>query len=215
KSSGGGSTGTPASSSAGSSGATTLDSLVSKAKAIDTGYFEATWNIQGNITEEKCWKKGNMVKIVQAEQFGEKKTKVDIIDMSKGIGYSYFVGQSEAVKAIYEVKDPSEYANPFNIIGPFTLGSGAGSAPVIEIAGNETVDGVNCSVITVTADGKVLAKIWVSEDGLKRKSEMLYYGFPRTTVYKNYKIGGPISDSEFDLPAGMTVNEDVSVTITE
>lgn len=102
------------------------------------------------------------------------------------------------------------------LIGPFTLGFGeAGSAPVIEIAGNEKVNGVDCYVITVTVDGKVLAKIWVSEDGLKRKSEMLYYGFPMTTVYKNYKIGGPISDSEFDLQAGMTVNEDFTVTITE
>jgi len=212
---GGNSQEVPANGGAGSSETSNLDSLVSKAKAIDTGYFEATWDIQGNITEEKCWKKGNMVKIVQKEMFGEKRTKVDIINLSKGISYSYFEGQSEAVKGIYDVKDPSEYANPFNIIGPFTLGSGAESAPVIEITGNETVDGINCSVITVTADGKVLAKIWVSGDGLKRKSEMIYYGFQRTIVYKNYKIGGPISDSEFDLPAGMTVNEDFTVTITE
>jgi hypothetical protein len=198
-----------------SEGGASLNSLISKAKAIDTGYFEGTWDIQGNITEEKCWKKGNMVKIVQKEMFGEKRTKVDILDMSKGIGYSYFEGQSEAVKTIYEVKDPSEYINPFNIIGPSSLGSEAESAPVTEITGNETVDGINCSVITVTADGKVFAKIWVSEDGLKRKSEMPYFGFQRTTVYKNYKIGGAISDSEFELPDGMTINEDISVTITE
>jgi len=213
KSSGGGSSGTQANSGAGSAGAITLDSLISKAKAIDTGYFEATSDIQGNITEEKYWKKGNMVKIVQAEQFGEKRTKVDIIDLSEGISYSYFEGQSQAVKGIYEVKDPSEYANPFNIIGPF--GSGGESAPVIKIDGTETIDGVKCYIITVTVDGTVLQKIWVSEDGLKRKSEMLYYGYQKTTVYKNYKIGGPISDSEFDLPAGMTVDEDFIVTITE
>jgi hypothetical protein len=36
-----------------------------------------------------------------------------------------------------------------------------------------------------------------------------------TTSYKNYKIGGPISDSEFELPPGMTVDEDITVTITE
>ena len=216
KSSGGGSSATQTGSGAGTAGAATLDSLMSKAKAIDIGYFEATSDIQGNITEGKYWKKGDMVKIVQTEQFGEKQTKVDIIDMSKGISYSYFEGQSQAVKGIYDVKDPSAYANPFNIIGPFTLGSGeAESAPVIEIAGNEKVNGVDCYVITVTVDGKVLAKIWVSEDGLKRKSEMIYYGFPMTTVYKNYKIGGSISDSEFDLPAGMTINEDFTVTITE
>ena len=213
KSSGGGSSGTQTG--GGSSGTITLESLVSKAKAIDTGYFEATSNVQGYITEEKYWKKGNMVKVVQAEQFDEKRTKVDIIDMSKGISYSYFVGQSQAVKGIYEVRDPSEYANPFNIIGPFTLGSGGGSAPVIKIDGTETIDGVKCYIITVTVDGTVLAKIWVSEDGLKRKSEMIYYGYQKTTVYKNYKIGGPINDSEFDFPAGMTINEDITVTITE
>lgn len=36
-----------------------------------------------------------------------------------------------------------------------------------------------------------------------------------TTVYKNYKIGGPISDSVFQLPLGMTVDENISVTITD
>ena len=210
KSSGGGSSGTQTG--GGSSGTITLESLVSKAKAIDTGYFEATSNVQGYITEEKYWKKGNMVKVVQAEQFDEKRTKVDIIDMSKGISYSYFVGQSQAVKGIYEVRDPSEYANPFNFTGPYTQGS---PAPDIKITGNETVDGVNCYVITVTAEGTVLAKIWVGEDGLVRKKEMLYFGYQKTTVYKNYKIGGPINDSEFDLPAGMTINEDFVVTITE
>jgi len=48
---------------AGTAGAATLDSLMSKAKAIDIGYFEATSDIQGNITEGKYWKKGDMVKI--------------------------------------------------------------------------------------------------------------------------------------------------------
>ena len=44
-------------------GAATLDTLISKAKAIDIGYFEATSDVQGNITEGKYWKKGDMVKI--------------------------------------------------------------------------------------------------------------------------------------------------------
>ncbi|HHW46998.1 MAG TPA: hypothetical protein GXX14_00060 [Clostridiaceae bacterium] len=60
-----------------------------------------------------------------------------------------------------------------------------------------------------------LAKIWVSKDGQKRRSETSYFGFWMKTEYKNYKIGGPISDSEFDLSAGMTINEDLTVIIIE
>jgi hypothetical protein len=44
---------------------------------------------------------------------------------------------------------------------------------------------------------------------------MPYFGFQRITVYRNYKIGGTISDDEFKLPSGVKVNEDFSVTITE
>ncbi len=153
-----------------------------------------------------------MVKIVIKES--DNKTKIDILDMSKGISYSYFEGSAEAVKGVYAVKDPSEYINPFNITGPFILGSAEESA-VVKIIGNETVDDINCYVIAITVDGEICAKIWVSEDGLKRKSETPYFGFPMVTVYKNYKIGGTISDSEFELPPGMTINEDISVTITE
>ncbi len=134
--------------------------------------------------------------------------------MSKGISYSYFEGQSEAVRGVYEVSDPSAYINPFNITGPFILGS-AEESVVAKIIGTETVDGVNCSVIAINVNGETVAKIWVSEDGLKRKSETPYFGFQQKTVYKNYKLGSPISDSEFDLPAGTTVDEDISVTITE
>ena len=104
--------------------------------------------------------------------------------------------------------------NPFNITGPFILGTAEKSAAA-KIIGNETVDGISCSVIAITADDETYAKIWVSEDGLKRQSETPYFGFPMKTLYKNYKIGGSISDSEFELPPGMTVDEDVSITITE
>ncbi|HOH89658.1 MAG TPA: DUF4412 domain-containing protein, partial [Bacillota bacterium] len=91
----------------------------------------------------------------------------------------------------------------------------AEESAVVKIIGNETVDGISCSVIAITADDETYAKIWVSEDGLKRQSETPYFGFPMKTLYKNYKIGGSISDSEFELPPGMTVDEDVSITITE
>ena len=190
-----------------------LDTLISKATGIDTGYFEALSEVAGNTIETKYWKKGSMVKKV-ATGSSDNKTKIDIFDMSKGVAYSYFEGSTEAVKTVYAVSDPSKYINPFNITGDFTLGSV--EEPVeIKITGNETVDGVSCSVITITVDGKVYAKIWISEDGLKRRSETLYFGLPMTTSYKNYKIGGPISDSEFELPPGMKVDEDITVTITE
>jgi len=190
-----------------------LNSLISKATAIDTGYFESVSEVQGYTIETKYWKKGSMVKKVETGG-SDNKTKIDIFDMSKGEAYSYFEGSAQAVKSVYAVSDPSKYINPFNITGPLILGSMEESVDV-KITGNETVDGVSCSVITITIDGKTVGKIWVSEDGLKRRSETLYFGFPMTTVYKNYKIGASISDSEFKLPAGMTVDENVSVTIKE
>jgi len=194
--------------------ASNLDSLISKATGIDTGYFEAISEVSGYISETKYWKKGSMAKSVLTEKFGDNRTKIDIFDMSKGISYSYFEGSSEAVKGVYEVREPSEYMNPFNITGPFILGTAEKSAAA-KIIGNETVDGISCSVIAITADGETYAKIWVSEDGLKRQSETPYFGFPMKTLYKNYKIGGSISDSEFELPPGMTVDEDVNIIITE
>jgi outer membrane lipoprotein-sorting protein len=193
--------------------ASNLDSLISKAAGIDTGYFEALSEVSGHTTEIKYWKKGSMVKKVQTES-SDNKTKIDIFDMSKGVAYSYFEGSSEAVKTVYAVSDPSKYINPFNIIESFTLGS-VGESVETKITADETIDGVSCSVITTTVDGKTYAKIWVSEDGLKRRSETLYFGFPMTTLYKNYRIGGSISDSEFELPPGMTIDEGITVTITE
>lgn len=190
-----------------------LNSLISKAMAVDTGYFETLSEVSGNTIETKYWKKGSMVKKVHTGS-SDNKTKIDIFNMSEGIAYSYFEDSTEAVKSIYAVSDPSKYINPFNITGPFILGSSEESAE-IKIIGNETIDGVSCSVIAITVDGEVCAKIWVGEDGLKRRSETPYFGFMMTTLYKNYNIGGSISDSEFELPPGITVNENFTVTITE
>ena len=193
--------------------ASNLNSLISKATGIDTGYFEALSEVAGQTVETKYWKKGSMVKKVETGS-SDNKTKTDIFDMSKGIAYSYYEGSAEAVRTVYSMSDPSKHINPFNLTGPFILGSVEESADT-KITGNEMIDGISCSVITTTIDGEICAKIWVSEDGLKRRSETLYFGFPMTTLYKNYKIGGSISDSEFGLPSGMIVDEDVSITITE
>ena len=192
--------------------ASNLNTLISKATSIDTGCFESLSEVQGYTMETKYWKKGRMVKKV--ETGSDNKTKTDIFDMSTGVAYSYYEGSAQAVKSLYAVSDPSQYINPFNITGPITSGSVEESAD-IRITASETIDGVSCSVITITIDGDTVAKIWVSEDGLKRRSETLFFGFPMTTVYKNYKIGGPISDSVFQLPLGMTVDENISVTITD
>ena len=182
-------------------------------KGDNRGYFEALSEVSGQTTETKYWKKGSMVKKVETGS-SDNKTKTDIFDMSKGVAYSYYEGSAEAVKSVYTMSDPSKHINPFNFTGPFILGSVQESADT-KITGNETINGVSCSVITTTIDGEICAKIWVSEDGLKRRSETVYFGFPMTTLYKNYKIGGSISDSEFELPPGMTVDEDVNITITE
>lgn len=195
------------------SSASNLDSLVSKATGIDTGYFESLSEVSGQTIEMKYWKKGSRVKIVETGG-SDNKTKTDIFDMAKGIAYSYFEDSAEAIRSVYTMSDPSKHINPFNITGPFILGSVEESADT-KITGDETIDGISCSVITTTIDGEICAKIWVSGDGLKRRSETLYFGFPMTTLYKNYKIGGSISDSIFELPSGMTVDEDVSITITE
>ncbi|NMA25147.1 MAG: S-layer homology domain-containing protein [Clostridiales bacterium] len=194
-----------------STSAPELDLLMGKAMSIDTGYFEAVSDVSGHTTVTKYWKKGSLVKQVVT---GNDETKIDIFDMSKGEAYSYFEGSTEAVKTVYAVKDPSQYINPFNIIGPYNQGSAEESAE-INITGTETIDGLSCSVITVTVNGEVFARIWVSEDGLKRRSETIYFGLPTTTLYQNYVIGGTTSDSEFELPPGMTIDENLTVTITE
>lgn len=190
-----------------------LNSLIGKATGIDTGYFEATSEVAGQTVEIKCWKKGSMVKKVQTGS-SDGKTKTDIFDMSEGVAYSYFEDSTEAVRTVYTMSDPSKLINPFNFIDPINLGAMQGSADT-KITGNETIDGASCAVITTTIDGETHTRIWVSEDGLKRRSETIYFGFPVTTLYKNYKIGGSISDSEFELPTGVTVDDDVSVTITD
>lgn len=197
---------------ASTSGTPTLDSLMSKALSIDTGYFESVSDVGGYTIESKYWKKGDKVK--KAETGYDGKTKIDIFDMSEGVAYSYFEGDAQAIRTIYEVSDLNAYINPFHIIGPFGQESGDEAAE-IKIIGSETVDGISCSVVAVIVEGETLARIWVSEDGLKRQSEIPYFGMPRTTRYLNYKLGGPISDSEFELPPGMTVDENFSVTITE
>lgn len=77
-------------------------------------------------------------------------------------------------------------------------------------AGTETLNGKICTVIAVEEEGEVVARIWVSEEtGLKLREEYMYVqGTPKAVIEYNYiTIDGPIDDSVFELPAGMTIEE--------
>lgn len=185
-----------------SSGGTEMSALEAKSSKITQLYYEWTQYVDGQkYNEGKAWMKGNMAKKEEPVSTGG--TIVYIYDMAKGEYYTYSVGQSTAYHGDYDPNNPEVLTKPTDIRTWFFPED-------LKPAGTETLNGKICTVIAVEEEGEVVARIWVSEEtGLKLREEYMYVqGTPKAVIEYNYiTIDGPIDDSVFELPAGMTIEE--------
>lgn len=111
-----------------------------------------------------------------------------LIDFGEGVMYAWQSGGDVAMKMTIP-EDAAE--NPYADVDVDT-----------KIVGEDLVDGVECWVTETTSNGMTSRTWWGKDDGLIRRTEQ-----GDTVVEFKYDQIGSVPDSEFELPAGMSVQE--------
>ena len=144
----------------------------------------------------KMWREGGKMRM---EGAFEGKSMVYLVDADKQLAYMYFPAEntameidlSNAQEAVGE--SPSEQSGSVMNYNPVTLGS-------------ETLDGKSCSVIEYSAETEKV-KMWVwTKYGLPIRTETTTEKGTSVVELKNIDFGS-ISDSMFELPAGVQIME--------
>jgi len=178
-----------------------LGELIAKSNKITRVYYEWMSYIDGEpLMGGKAWMKGNMAKRQEPTNTGD--NRIFIYDMEKGEFISYTEGDNVAYRGTYDPDTPELLTKPTDIRGWLY--------PEILInAGTDTLNGIPCTVFMgVEEDGTEIVKVWVSEEtGLKLREEIILVpGYPKVTYEYTYIIiNGPVDDSVFELPDGMTI----------
>lgn len=155
--------------------------------------FESTTDMAGQTTTATMLFKNGKFRM-DASAMGRQ--TVMISDQATKVAYMWVVGQNQATKLAYDQFEQQ-------------AGSSSGMQVLTDpskrkLLGSETVDGQPCDIYEITIVGGTM-KIWLAKaNGFPVKSEMNTPMGVVTTAYKNFKTGG-ISDSLFELPAGMQV----------
>ena len=111
-----------------------------------------------------------------------------LIDFGEGVMYAWQSGGDVAMKMTIP-EDAAE--NPYENVDADT-----------KIVGEDLVDGVECWVTETTIDDTTSRTWWGKDDGLIRRTEQ-----GDTVVEFKYDQIDSVLDSEFELPAGMSVQE--------
>ncbi len=169
----------------------TLADLLAQGQNIGSVKYDMVVTAPGQDTmTTKVWLKGENMKF-ESELEGE--TSITIIDGEEEVMYMYLPDENMAYKmdmsnapesAVEETEDILDY--DYTIIG------------------TETVDGKSCLVVEWTVEG-FTSKMWVWKDkGFPIKIETVTSEGKMTIEYKNIQFVN-ISDSEFELPAGVQI----------
>ncbi len=172
-----------------------LTDILGKAKGVASFKYDmVVTSAEGETLTQKMWLKGKKMRM---EGTIEGRSMVYLVDADEQLAYIYFPAENTAMKiGLAEAKEtagesPTEQSGSIIQYNPVVVGS-------------EIWDGKSCLVVTYTDKGdKVKTWLWKK------------YGFPikieRTTAkgttvleLKNIELGG-ISDSMFELPAGVQI----------
>ena len=144
----------------------------------------------------KMWRKGNKMRM---EGTFEGKSMVYLVNVDEQLAYMYFPAENTAMKiGLGEAQEaagesPTEQSESIVKYNPVTLGT-------------ETLDGKSCLVIEYTTETDDV-KMWVwTEYGLPIKTESTTAEGTSVVELKNIE-SGDISDSIFELPAGVQLIE--------
>jgi outer membrane lipoprotein-sorting protein len=169
----------------------TLADLLAKGQNIGSVKYDMVVTAPGQDTmTTKVWLKGEKMKF-ESEVEGE--TSITIIDGEEEVMYMYMPDENMAYKMDMSNAPESAVEETEGILDyDYT------------IIGTETVDGKSCLVVEWTVEG-IASKMWVWKDkGFPIKMESTTPQGKMTIEYKNIQFVN-ISDSEFELPAGVQI----------
>jgi len=175
-----------------------LTEIFGKAKSITSfGYdMVITAPGQAEITTLKMWWKENKMRM---EGTFEEQSMVYLVDVGKQLAYTYFPSENMAMKIDMSKaqeaagESPTEQSESVLDYNPVTLDA-------------ETLDGKACLVIEYTTEDQEV-KMWVwTKYGLPIRTETTTTKGTTVAEIKNIDFGD-ISDSMFELPAGVQLME--------
>ena len=177
------------------SGEESLTEILDKAKDIVAYKYDAVITAPGEpAITAKFWLKGNKLRW---EGTYEGQSVVFLMDQSTQVAHTYIPAQKIAMKMDFSkaqetVGDsPTEQSGSIESYNPVTLGT-------------EVLDGKTCLVIEYTNEiGKTKMWIW-TRYGISIKTEAITAKGTSVVELKNIDFGN-ISDSMFELPAGVQI----------
>jgi len=174
-----------------------LTDVLDKAKGISSFKYDIVTTAPGQASMTmKIWLKGQKTRM---EGTFDGQSMVYLMDASKQLAYTYFpsenmameIDMSKAQQATGE--SPTEQSGSVMDYNPVTLGT-------------ETLDGKTCLVIEYsTSTGEVKMWVW-TRYGLPIRTETTTTEGTAVVELKNISIDN-ISDSMFELPAGVQIME--------
>ncbi len=172
--------------------------LFAKGKKVDGMSYEYTLTTKGVAMSGKVWMQGKKMKTETNIQ-GQK-----MISFTDGDTNTFITYNPDQNTAMRITSPPTEQTTETPT--DFTNDIDATKTKVLETT---TYEGLKCKVIEVAeADGKTVAKTWVSVDyGIPLRVETTDPVNGNTVMeYKNLKVG-PIAADVFQLPAGVNVTD--------
>jgi len=174
-----------------------LTEILGKAKGITSLKYDMVATSSGEAAVTiKMWWKGKKIRM---EGTFEGKSMVYLVDVDEQLAYMYFPAENTAMKiglgTAQETagESPTEQSESIVKYNPVTLGT-------------ETLDGKSCLVIEYTTETDDV-KMWVwTQYGLPIKTESTTAEGTSIVELKNIE-SGDISDSMFELPAGVQLIE--------
>ena len=174
-----------------------LAEILGRAKDVASFKYDMVATTPGEAAvTTKIWWKG---KKMRTEGTLEGKSMVYLLDMSEQLAYMYFPAENTAMKIDFGKaqetvgESPTEQSESVMKYNPVTVGT-------------EVLDGKTCSVIEYTTEtGEVKMWIW-TKYGLPIRTELTTAKGTSVIELKNIEFGD-ISDSMFELPAGVQIME--------
>ncbi len=173
-----------------------VSSLISKGKRIREISYNLVITSAGLSSESRVWFKDTKMK---TDSIFNGQRAISIFDLEKGEIISYIPGDNMATKEKIEEYQGEDNVTPMDYLLQLNDTN-------YQITGTETVNKMNCKVITFTLNqGKY--KEWLStEYGIVVKFQQGLNGQMTTSEYKDIKVGaGSVPDGTFNLPQGIQV----------
>lgn len=175
----------------------TISDMINQGTQITEMTYEIKTTGEGISYESEVWLKDKKMK-TDTTMNGQR--MISFFDMTNSEIITYMPDQKIATKMKMDQYEGEDNITPVNYL------QGLSGVEYITQAGNETINGLDCKVITITEPEGTI-KEWLSvKYGIVVKSEQKINGQVSTTEFKNFKIGpGTVSDNDLTVPSDVQV----------